>query len=69
MAEASGVVELDDEVVLQFIERKGLPQQVRKTRSDLNIMVSCIPHSCSQVRVEYGEIFHECVSSCRRVKI
>jgi hypothetical protein len=23
MAEASGVVELDDEVVLQFIERKG----------------------------------------------
>jgi hypothetical protein len=37
MAEASGVVELDDEEVLQFIERSKAANTVRKTRSDLNI--------------------------------
>jgi hypothetical protein len=37
MAEASGVVELDDEEVLQFIERSEAANTVRKTRSDLNI--------------------------------
>jgi hypothetical protein len=34
MAKASGVVELDDEDVLQFIEA---PNTMGKTRSDLNI--------------------------------
>jgi hypothetical protein len=39
MAEASGVhvVELEDEEVLQFIERNEAASTVRKTRSDLNI--------------------------------
>jgi hypothetical protein len=36
MAEASGVVELEDEEVLQFIERSGVANTVGKTRSDLN---------------------------------
>jgi hypothetical protein len=37
MAEASGVVELGAEVVLQFIERNRAANTVGKTRSDLNI--------------------------------
>jgi hypothetical protein len=36
MAEASGVVELEDEEVLQFIERSEAANTVGKTRSDLN---------------------------------
>jgi hypothetical protein len=39
MAEASGVVELEDKEVpqvLQFIERSETTNTVRKTRSDLN---------------------------------
>jgi hypothetical protein len=36
MAEASGVVELEDKEVLQFIERSEAANTVGKTRSDLN---------------------------------
>jgi hypothetical protein len=36
MAEASGVVELEDEEVLQFIERNEAANTVGKTRSDQN---------------------------------
>jgi hypothetical protein len=36
MAEASGVVELEDEEVLQFIERSEAANTMGKTRSDLN---------------------------------
>jgi hypothetical protein len=35
MAETSGVAELEDEEVLQFIERSEAPNTVGKTRSDL----------------------------------
>jgi hypothetical protein len=36
MAGASGVVELEDEEVLQFIESSEAANTVGKTRSDLN---------------------------------
>jgi hypothetical protein len=36
MAEASGVVEFEDEEVLQFIERSEAANTMGKTRSDLN---------------------------------
>jgi hypothetical protein len=36
MAEASGVVELEDEEVLQLIERSEAANTMGKTRSDLN---------------------------------
>jgi hypothetical protein len=36
MTEASGVVELEDEEVLQFIERSEAGNTMGKTRSDLN---------------------------------
>jgi hypothetical protein len=36
MAEASGVVELEDEEVLQFIERSEATNTMEKARSNLN---------------------------------
>jgi hypothetical protein len=42
MAEASGVVELDDEVGLHFIKRNG----AATTREENKEQPECIPHSC-----------------------
>jgi hypothetical protein len=36
LAKASGVVEIEEEEVLQFIERSEVANIVGKTRSDLN---------------------------------
>jgi hypothetical protein len=43
--DSRGVVELEDEEVLQFIERNKAANTVRKTRSEPEYLVSCIPHS------------------------
>jgi hypothetical protein len=58
MAEASGVVELDDEEILLFIERNEAANTVGKTRA-------CIPHkNLSSIEfhqgviINYGETFH-----------
>jgi hypothetical protein len=45
------VAELDDEEVLQFIERNKAANTVRKTRSDLNNWSCCIPHTKFTMRI------------------
>jgi hypothetical protein len=45
MAEASGVIELEDEAVLQFIERSEAANTVGKDKERPEYLVSCISHS------------------------